>query len=124
MNKKLLPLIALPLIALPVVACGPGHSAATKAKAKQVASAEDAQLIKDGYRPFKAPLFGKADLGIRGHSYEAVIYGGKLVQQVVYSANKKPQAGVTIKGAGNLIVIDATSLSSLKSGVKTVVHSL
>lgn len=106
--------------------CGktPATTNADKAKATQSATIEDAQLAKDGYSPFHVPGFGKADVGVKGHEYELVVDGGKLSQQVVYSADKKPQPGVTFKVSGPLVVANADSLSHLKDALKTVTKGL
>jgi hypothetical protein len=101
-------------------ACGPSHSTV---KAETPAMVEDSQLKADGYSPFHVPGFGKFDIGIKGHSYEAVIYTGKLTQQVAYSASKKPQPGITITGKGTVVTVTAMSLSQLKDGVKNVATS-
>ena len=125
MNKRYLLFASLPFIVLPMVACQSNNSGEA-AKAKTVAQQEDAQLSHDGYRPLHVPGFGKVDLGIKGSTYEVVFSGGKnpeVVRTLVDSANRHPEKGVTIKADGTLVVMDASSLSALKSAVKTVVKS-
>ena len=121
MNKRIAGLLALPLTLLPIAACQ--HTDSTQ-KAETPATVEDSQLKADGYSPFHVPGFGKFDVGIKGHSYEAVVYTGKLTQQVVYSANKKPQPGIMITGKGTVVSVTAGSLSQLKDGVVNVANSL
>jgi len=107
---------------------GGGNTGGTEQKAKTAASAADAQLAEDGYRPLHAPGFGKADVGLKitGNGYE-LVYTAKdaeLVRTAVDEADKRPQQGVSFRAAGNLAVIDATSLSQLKAGLKTLAVSL
>jgi len=126
MQKKLLGLLALPLVALPMAACQ-SHST-DAAKAKTPATAADAQLAKDGYRPLPVPGFGKAAVGLKmtGNGYE-LVYTAKdaqLVKTAVYEASQLRVQGVAFLANGNLAIVDADSLKDLKTGLKTIIVSL